>query len=238
MKAIYARFRSLFDQTIVRRVGLSAFDRHTANTTEVRWLGQKIRQNPFDAWTIQELIVERHVDLVLECGTYEGGLTLFMASLFDLLGRGLIITVDIDEHMTGPHPRIERIMGSSTDLEVVAKVSARVAEIDPRELLIILDSDHSAGHVLAELEAYSDLVPIGGYLVVQDGVVDELRRFREHRPGPLVAIQRFVARNGRFVIDEPVGQIPISLQSERVPAKGSMKARRRMSAGPVLRIAV
>jgi cephalosporin hydroxylase len=33
-------------------------------------------------------------------------------------------------------------------------------------------------------------------------VVDELPRFREHRPGPLVALQQFVARDGRFVIDK------------------------------------
>jgi cephalosporin hydroxylase len=67
---------------------------------------------------------------------------------------------------------------------------------------VILDGDHSATHVLAELEAYSDLVPIGGYLIVKDGVVDELPRFREHRPGPLVAIRQFVARDHRFVIDK------------------------------------
>jgi cephalosporin hydroxylase len=154
-----------------------------------------------DAWTIQELIVERDVDLVIECGTYEGGLTLFMASLFDLLERGQIITVDVDDYMTDSHPRIERIMGSSTDPEIVATVSARVADINHRELLIILDSDHSTGHVLDELEAYSCLGQVGGYIVVQDGVVDELPRFRDQRPGPLVAIRKFVARDDRFVID-------------------------------------
>jgi cephalosporin hydroxylase len=131
VKAIRTSLRTWFDQTILRRAGLAAFDQHTANVTAVRWLGFKVRQNPLDAWTIQELVAERDVDLVLECGTYHWGLTLFVASLFDLLDRGRVITIDVEDWMTATHPRIERILGSSVDPRVVAQVSSRIAELGP-----------------------------------------------------------------------------------------------------------
>jgi len=186
----------------IRLLGLSALLRQTDNFAHTTWLGHPVWQNLADIWTIQELIVDRDVDLVVECGTNRGGSALFVATIFDLLGRGGVITIDIAELVDFTHPRIEFLHGSSTDRAMVDEVKRRVATISPREILVLLDSDHSAGHVLAELRAYSPLVPVDGYLIVQDGVLDELPGYRALTPGPLVAIRQFLAEDGGFVVDE------------------------------------
>ncbi len=168
----------------------------------MNWLGRPVWQNIADIWALQEIIVDRDVDVVLECGTNQGGLTFFFASLFDLRGKGTVVTVDIVDLMEFTHPRIERFLGSSIDREVVNRVRARITELAPTNLLILLDSDHAEDHVFEELRAFADLVGLGDYVVVQDGVIDELRIFRDSRPGPLGAIRRFLAQDDRFVIDK------------------------------------
>jgi cephalosporin hydroxylase len=66
---------------------------------------------------------------------------------------------------------------------------------------VVLDSDHSAEHVGRELELYAPLVPVGGYLHVQDGWVDDLGFARRAGPGPAAAVQRFLANHAEFVRD-------------------------------------
>lgn len=86
--------------------------------------------------------------------------------------------------------------GSTVDPDVVARVAAIAAG---RPTMVILDSDHTAAHVRAELDAYAGMVTPGCYLVVQDGLVEEL--VPDHGPGPLAAIDEFLAVDDRFEVD-------------------------------------
>ena len=52
--------------------------------------------------------------------------------------------------------RIDLIQGSSVDPAVVAQVAELAAEVD--RVMVILDSNHTHEHVLAELEAYAPMV--------------------------------------------------------------------------------
>jgi len=95
------------------------------------------------------------------------------------------------------HSRITYLAGrSSTDPEVLAEVRARA---DGRRTLVILDSDHSQAHVEAELHAYAPLVPVGCYLVVEDSNIGRIRK--DLLPGPLEAIETFLAGTDEFEID-------------------------------------
>lgn len=193
--------RSYWHDRVLRRWALTALVWRTRNFSDVRWLGHPIWQNPLDAWSLQETIVSDQVDLVIECGTNHGGSALFMASIFDLLGRGHVITIDIEKMTTVEHPRIEFVNGSSVADETVEHVSKRVAELRPSKIMVMLDSDHAGPHVLRELELYAPFLPVGGHLLVQDGCIDELRIMRQDRPGPLWAVRRFVEGDPRFRID-------------------------------------
>jgi cephalosporin hydroxylase len=167
--------------------------------TKATWLGTQALKNPLDLWVYQEIMAETRPELIVETGTWRGGSALYLASVCDLLGEGEIVSIDVapmrDDYPQ--HPRITYLAGrSSTDPDVLAEVSARAAG---RRTLVILDSDHSQAHVEAELAAYAPLVPVGCYLVVEDSNIGRIRK--DLMPGPLQAVETFLARTDEFEID-------------------------------------
>jgi cephalosporin hydroxylase len=179
------------------------FDAHLIGGTwaDTHWLGVPIAKCPLDLWIYQEIITEVRPQLVIETGTYAGGSALFFASLFDLLGVGKVITVDTEVHEARPaHERITYLRGSSTDPQILNEIRALAAGAE--HALVVLDSDHRREHVLAELHAYADLVTPGGYLIVEDTNVNGHPAAPEFGPGPLEAVEHFLAEDDRFAIDD------------------------------------
>ncbi len=184
----------------LRRAFFTELIARTSNFDEMRWLGTPIWQNVLDLWTIQETIAELKPALLIEVGTNRGGSALFYAHLMDLLGTGRLLTIDIERLHQLDHPRIEFLLGSSTDPSVVAKVKA-AAEAADGPVMVILDGDHSESHVAQELELYAPLVTSGSWLLSQDGVIDQLGLFADSRPGPLAANRGFLAKHPEFEHD-------------------------------------
>ena len=167
--------------------------------TKATWLGAQALKNPLDLWIYQEIMVETQPALVVETGTYRGGSALFLASMCDLLDRGEVVSIDVEPLREDypQHPRITYLGGrSSTDPDVVAEVRERAAG---RKTLVILDSDHSQGHVEAELAVYAPLVPVGCHLIVEDSNIGRIRK--DLLPGPFEAIETFLAGSDAFEID-------------------------------------
>src|SRR3954447_4686990 len=113
------------------------------NTT---WLGVKVLKCPLDAWIYQEILWETRPELIVECGTRFGGSAYYLATLCDLIGRGEVLTIDIDTAYDArpAHPRLMYLAGSSVDETIVAQVRARA---QGRSVMVILDSDHAQAHV-------------------------------------------------------------------------------------------
>jgi cephalosporin hydroxylase len=163
------------------------------------WLGAQTLKNPLDLWVFQEIVVETRPDVILETGTFRGGTASFLASICELVGSGEVISIDVepvsDEYPR--HPRTVYLGGrSSTDPGLLAEVRERIAG---RRAMAILDSDHSQAHVEAELEAYAPLVAPGCYLIVEDSNIGEVRT--DLLPGPMQAIESFLAKNREFEVD-------------------------------------
>jgi cephalosporin hydroxylase len=138
-------------------------------------------------------------EVVVETGTWRGGSALYLASVCDLLGVGEVVSIDVaamrDDYPQ--HPRITYLAGrSSTDPGVVEEVSSRARG---RRTLVLLDSDHSQAHVEAELAAYTPLVPVGCYVIVEDSNIGQIRK--DLMPGPLQAVETFLAGTDEFEID-------------------------------------
>ncbi len=156
----------------------------------VSWLGHKMLKYPTDMWVYQEIMTEYRFDLIVECGTFTGGSALYMATIWDLLGHGEVVTIDIEDQTKGQRPQHGRLsywMGSSTSPEIVADVK-KVAK--GKKVLLVLDSDHRALHVLAELKAYAGL---SAYIIVEDTNVNGHPVRPGFGPGPLEAVQEFLA---------------------------------------------
>ena len=164
------------------------------------WMGHRILKCPFDIWHYQEILHEVRPDLIVETGTCFGGSALLLAQLCDLLGQGRIITVDIEPRENRPvHPRITYLTGSSVAPEIVSQI--RHAAGSEKRVVVILDSDHSQRHVAAELRAYADLVSVGSYLIVEDTNVNGHPVNPEHGPGPMEALDEFLAEHKEFIVD-------------------------------------
>lgn len=178
------------------------------------WFGVLTEQNPNDVWVTQEIMQQEKPDFVVECGAFRGGSALLWATLLkEINPEGRVITIDIndigDEARRHPlfNERIEFLLGSSVAPELVAKVHEKVGG---KKALVILDSDHHKAHVLKELQAYADLVPVGGYLIVQDSninghpmTIDDHDFSKEYsgQEGPYEAVEAFVAQDKRFEVD-------------------------------------
>src|SRR5262245_2178064 len=156
----------------------------TFNNT--RWLGVLTQKTPLDLWIFQEILSELKPDVLVEAGTYRGGSAYYFASIFDMLNHGRVITIDIEDFPGKPsHPRLTFLLGSSTAPEIVAKVKSAIR---PGErVMVVLDSDHQASHVLDELNLYSPLVSPGSYLIVEDTHFNGNPILPKFGPGPMEA---------------------------------------------------
>lgn len=176
------------------------------------WLGLPIIQLPQDILAIQEIIWRTRPEIVVETGVARGGSLLLYASLLEILGAGLVVGVDreirvYNRQALERHPLFSRIRLIEGD-SVAPETFAHVARLQSgRPTLVVLDSNHTHAHVLRELELYSSLVAEGGYLIVFDTVIEQMRpgAFPD-RPwskgnNPWTAVQEFLARNPSFEID-------------------------------------
>ncbi len=174
------------------------------NTTwkDTHWLGVRVAKCPLDLWIYQEILFETRPDVVVECGTAWGGTALFLASVFDAIGAGRVMTIDIADEVGRPdHARISYLRGSSTDADVVALVKSMTSAHD--RVMVILDSDHRAAHVREELALYSELVSPGCYLVVEDTNLNGNPVVDNFGPGPNEAVRDFLSSNPPFTVDGP-----------------------------------
>jgi cephalosporin hydroxylase len=159
-------------------------------------LGRPVIQYPQDLVALQEIIWDTRPDLIIETGIAHGGSLILSASMLSLLDycdavesgamldpkathrKVLGIDIDIRRHnrtAIEAHPmahRIEMIEGSSIAVDIIEKVRKFAKPYE--KILVILDSNHTHDHVLAELKAYAPLTSPGSYCIVFDTVVEDL----------------------------------------------------------------
>jgi cephalosporin hydroxylase len=92
------------------------------------------------------------------------------------------------------HSRIVKVTGDTRDPDVVARVRELIRA---RNALVIHDASHEADVVLEDLRNYAPLVGIDNYFIVEDGVRDYIAGL----PGPVTAVERFLAESDGFELD-------------------------------------
>jgi cephalosporin hydroxylase len=200
-------------QEVVDRFHKLFYDSEVWKST--KWLGIPTAQNPNDAWIHQELIVRVKPDFIIEAGTWNGGSAALWATILQQVNpQGRVITIDVKDFVSAAKElpivkdKVDFFIGSSIDPAIVAEVEKRVKG---KTVMVILDSDHSKGHVLAEMKAYAPLVSKDSYLIVQDSNVNGHPVLANFGPGPMEAINEFLATNDQFRPDADAERLLLTM---------------------------
>jgi len=184
---------------------------------QTNWFGEPILNLPQDLFALQEIIYKTRPKYIIEIGIAWGGSLLFYSTIMQALGGEKIIGIDIYipddlKQRIGAFgaisDRIIWINGSSIDTNVVDQ--AKFILNGSKDVLVLLDSNHTHEHVLKELRLYSPLVGKGNYVVVGDTVIEDIP-YQSHRPrpwgpgnNPKTALDQFMKENERFEIDHEI----------------------------------
>jgi cephalosporin hydroxylase len=204
------------DVQALSRIWLREITRHRY-AYNFSWMGRPIIQFPQDMIAMQEIIWQIKPHLIIETGIAHGGSIIYYASLLEMMnidGYVLGIDIDIREHnreAIESHPvssRIRMLEGSSVSDDIVAAAKEQAA--GKENVLVVLDSNHTHEHVLAELNAYGPLVTAGSYMVVFDTLLeympDDLVVDRNWGTGnnPGSAVREFLEQSDLFEIDRDI----------------------------------
>lgn len=188
------------------------------------YLGFPILQIPDDMIRAQEVIFRLKPDVIVETGVAHGGSLIFYASLCRMIGHGQVIGVEKGlrcraEIEASPFSDlITLIEGDSVSSEVIDLIRGHCYR---EKVLVFLDSCHSADHVRKELEAYSEFIQPGFYIVATDGNMKDLADLPRGNPkwahdNPQTAALEFVADNPEFEIEQPTWPFNESSLTENI----------------------
>ena len=153
---------------------------------------------PFDYVMYQMIICEVKPDLIIEIGTNQGGSALYMADLMNSIGKGEIHTIDVDNrsnNISKQHSRIKFFHDGWGNYDV--KLASGF-----KKILVIEDSSHEYKNTLNAIIRFAPLVTKGSYLIVEDGIANELGMKKRFQGGPLRALEEFMLLNRDFILDE------------------------------------
>ena len=187
----------------LRTYWLERVAQHTGDS----YAGIPISKFPEDLRVYEHLLWESRADAVVELGTQHGGSTLWFRDRlmtqqrYGRSGPPTVVTVDIDTAAAGgnldaadPAWR-QHITLLEADVRDPA-LPERVAEALPAgaRCLVVEDSAHVEATTRAALDGFHDLVPRGGFFVVEDGCVDveEMRLDAAWPRGVLPAVRAWL----------------------------------------------
>jgi cephalosporin hydroxylase len=164
---------------------------------QVTYRGVKAIRCPFDYVMYQMIIAEVQPDLIIEIGTRKGGGAYYMADLLDSIGKGIVHTIDIMDDVDAIVKKHNRITFFTEgwlgyDLELTK-------EFD--KILIIEDASHMYEDTMGVLNKFHPIVSKDSYLIVEDGIINELGLEKKYNGGPLRAIREFMPQNPEYIID-------------------------------------
>jgi len=222
------RFRNERDQAVIEMgkdselkdlslKWMIAADKHKY-TYNFNWMGRPIIKYPGDIVVQQEIMWNLKPDLIIEVGVAHGGSVIFSASMQKMMDIPNALTVGVDIEIRS-HNRVEiensivadgikLIEGSSIDKHVVEQVKEIAAQHS--RVMVILDSNHSHDHVLAELGCYHEMVSVGSYMILPDTFIEFFPKgyFSSDRPwdvgnNPYTACMAFMEeKSDMFQIDD------------------------------------
>lgn len=197
-----------------------------AKVRSVSWFKFGAMQTPTDFIMYTEVIEETRPRVIIETGTAAGNCAKFYDEVLKRIhgdDNYLIITIERFPHTETldslkNYKNIISLIGDSTSNDIIEQVKNKIPVQWP--VMVTLDSDHGAEHVMAELTAYAGLVSHGCYCIVQDSYLglywggnledheqlaiingDTTGRQFDYIGSPLGAVEAFLQVHDEFNID-------------------------------------
>lgn len=184
-------------------------------TYQREWAGVPIIRLPDDIVVFQELVWEYRPQRIIETGIARGGSLLLDASMQRMAGlEPSVLGIDIaifphTRELLREHPLASGIQMVESDSTLPPAVDAARDFLGGADrALLVLDSNHTHDHVLAELRALAPLLPVGSYVLVADTIVEEFPaghfqdRSWDRGNSPMTAARAFVAERDDFELDK------------------------------------
>lgn len=177
------------------------------------WLGTPIIRWPEDIVLFQEVIFTLRPTSIVETGIARGGSVLLSASLMEMCGlKSRVLGIDIAIHDHARSAVATSRFASDVQLWEGDSASGKAREVVEKFIesapsgptLMVLDSNHTERHVLAELEGLATLLTTGSVVAVADTIVEFMPdghyQGRPWGPGnsPLSAVQKFLETHDEF----------------------------------------
>lgn len=169
-------------------------------TMAYRYRGLPLLKNPFDLALYTLLLERARPRTLIEIGSHEGGSAIWFAGHAALLGLEMkVVSVDLDVPKV-EHPSVTFLQGDARRLGAV--LTASFMQGIERPLLVVEDSSHLSTTTEAVLAYFDTWLRPGEWIVVEDGILSDMRVAYQYKGGPLAGIQRFLGRTGgRYEID-------------------------------------
>lgn len=154
-------------------------------------------KNPFDLALYQLLLWEQKPRTLIEVGSKFGGSALWFSDVTRSFGIECAIhSIDV-EPPAMEIPGVVFYRGDGRNL--AATLSADFLAAMPRPLMVIEDADHRPETTLAVLRFFDRWLRAGEYIVVEDGIIDDLLTEQDAVPfggGPRHGIGEFLRERG------------------------------------------
>jgi len=168
---------------------------------EYRYRGIATLKNPFDLAIYPLLLEELRPRTLIELGSHMGGSALWFADLAARLGFSMqVYSIDLEKVAGVSQEGITFLQGDARRLGDV--LDDRLLGGLAHPWLVIEDADHHYETTLAALRFFDRWLLAGDYIVVEDGILSDMRVADLYEGGPARAIDTFLGESGaRYSID-------------------------------------
>lgn len=165
---------------------------------KIKYKGIQAIRCPFDYVIYQMILHEVRPDLIIEIGTNNGGSAIYLSDLMDNFNiEGEIHSIDINNSAKENVRNYKRIQlftegWEKYDLDLTKSFN---------KVLVIEDAAHTYSCTMGAIEKFAPVVSKESYLIVEDGIIDDLGMKEKFNGGPLKALREFLPMHPEFIVD-------------------------------------
>ncbi|WP_297791997.1 CmcI family methyltransferase [uncultured Marinobacter sp.] len=176
-------------------------DGYQKGVMNYRYKGILCNKSPLDMAIYLHLLWNVRPATIIEIGYKKGGSAAWFADMGRVMGLDCrVVGVDLVIPEARLDDRVMLIEGDVERLDLC--LTEDVLATLPRPWLVVEDSAHTYTGCIAALEFFGDRLLAGEYLIMEDGILDDLGMADKYQGGPNRAIEEYLkAKPDQFRVD-------------------------------------